>query len=152
VPTYANSDAAELAAKDQIVPSFGLRRQHLVEFRSSDGDVVHAPALFGKELCINALVEWLDQLPLYPADHRGLETPRALDRLAVFAQILCVAGVEFVDIPWADAVVVDVPSQRRVKVAHHDADLHRLGENRPGIGSSGNVRDLAWDSLSAGEL
>jgi hypothetical protein len=32
-------DAAELAGEDQIVSSFGLRRQRLVEFRSSDSDV-----------------------------------------------------------------------------------------------------------------
>jgi hypothetical protein len=49
-------DAAELAAKDQFVPSFGLCRQRLVEVRSSDGDVVQAPALH--VLALPTLIEY----------------------------------------------------------------------------------------------
>jgi hypothetical protein len=38
--------------------------------------------------------------------------------------------VKFVDLPRTDPVLVDVFSHRRVQVAHHDPDLHGLGEDR----------------------
>jgi hypothetical protein len=38
-------DVADLATEGQIFPSFGLRRQRLVEFRSNNGDVGNALTL-----------------------------------------------------------------------------------------------------------
>jgi hypothetical protein len=88
---------------------------------------MHAFALLGKETRINALVvKRLDQLPLYPAHQRDRDANRGLSRQAVFAPILDVAGLELVDLPGADPIVLDVPSYRRVEVAHDDTDLHRL--------------------------
>lgn len=67
-----------VCVRDQIVPSLDLRRQRLVEFRSSDRDVVHALAFLGNELRINALVvERLDQLPLNPATIRSRDAKSA---------------------------------------------------------------------------
>jgi hypothetical protein len=61
-------------------------------------------------------VEQLDELPLYPANHRGRDARRGLDRRAIFVPIFDVPGLELVDLPRADPVVVDVPSHRRVDV------------------------------------
>src|SRR5215217_8515461 len=130
-------DAAEGAAEHQVVSPLGLLRHRVVEVRRGDGDVVDAFALLGEEARPDALlVERLDQLPHYPADHGGGEAgdgaaPRASDRLAVLVQVFRILGVELVDLPRADPVVVDVPAQRGVEVAHDDPDLHRLGEDGP---------------------
>lgn len=123
-------DAFEVAAEDHINPSFGLHYEQLVEAPSRDGDVVHAPALLDKETRVDALlVERLDQFSLQLAHHSDCHAPGALDRLAVFAEIL---PVKFVDLPRTDPVLVDIFPHRRVKVAHHNSDLHRLGEDRVG--------------------
>jgi len=45
----AGEVAAQLAAKDQVIPSFGLRRQRLIECRRGAGDVMNALSLLGKE-------------------------------------------------------------------------------------------------------
>jgi len=64
------------------------------------------------------------------ARHGGCEAPRALDGLAVLAEILCVLWVELSDLSRPDPAIVDVPSNRCVEVAHHDSDLHLLSKNR----------------------
>jgi hypothetical protein len=74
------------------------------------------------------------RLPHRPADRGDGEAgdgaaPRASGRLAVLVQVLRILGVEFVDLPRADPLVVDVPPHRRVEVAHDEPDLHRLDED-----------------------
>ena len=69
-------------------------RRRIVETRSSDAEVVDALTLLGEEARVDALVvERLDQLPLHLADHGDREAPRAVDRLAVLAQVLHVPGL-----------------------------------------------------------
>jgi hypothetical protein len=93
--------------------------------------MVDTLALLGEDTRVDALlVERLDQLPLHLADRGDREAPGALDRLTVLAGILRVAGVELVDLPRADPVVVDVPPHRRLEIAHDDPELQRLGEDR----------------------
>src|SRR6266536_2910246 len=65
---------AEGAAQDELVPLLRLRRDGLVKARWSDGDVMDNLALLREEAGVHALVvEWLDLLPLRPADHGGSE-------------------------------------------------------------------------------
>jgi hypothetical protein len=65
--------------------------------------MVHTFAFLGQELRKDALVaEQLDQLPLYPANHRGRDARSGLARLAMFAPRFDVAGLELVNLPRAD--------------------------------------------------
>ena len=125
-------DAFEFAAEGNINSSFRLLCQQLVEVLGFDGDVVHATVFLGKETRDHALIpERLDQLPLQPPDHSDCHAAGALNRPAVFAQILRVARIKLVDLSGTDSILVDVFLYRRVQVAHDDSDPHRLGENRP---------------------
>src|SRR6266568_8407348 len=99
------------------MPFLRLVRHRLVEIRRSNRDVVDTLSLLGEEARVVALVvERLDQLPLHPADHRGREPPGAFDWPSVLVQILRVPGVELVDVPRPDPVVVDVSPHRRFEV------------------------------------
>jgi hypothetical protein len=53
------------------------------------------------------------------------------DRLTVLTQVAEVAWVELMILPRADPVVIDLSSNRRVEVAHHDTDLPRLSKSWP---------------------
>ena len=111
------------------MPFLRLVRQSLVEVRRSNRDVVDTLSLLGEEARVVALVvERLDQLSLRLADHGGRKPPGAFDRPSVLVQIFRVPGVELVDVPRPDPVVVDVPPHRRFEVAHDDSDLERLVE------------------------
>ena len=57
--------------------------------------MMHALALLGKEPRKDALiVERLDQLPLYAADHRGSDARRGLNRLAMLKPLFDVFPLE----------------------------------------------------------
>src|SRR6266566_10122625 len=113
------------------MPFLRLIRQRLVEVCRSNRDVVDTLSLLGEEARVVALVvERLDQLPLHPADHGGREPPGAFDRPSLLVQILRAPGVELVDVPRPDPVIVDVSPHRRFDVAHDDPDLERLVERR----------------------
>jgi len=54
---------------------------------------------------------------------------RGLNGLAMFKPLFDVFTLELMDLPRPDPVVINVSSHRRIEVAHHDPDLHRLGKN-----------------------
>ena len=68
--------------------------------------------------------------PTAPGRPWRRQGPGALDRLTVLAEILRFAGVELVNLPRADPVVVDVPPHRRREITHDDPELQYLVEDR----------------------
>jgi hypothetical protein len=52
------------------------------------------------------------------------------ERARAFAQVFRVPGVELVNVPRADPVVLDVHPEGVIEVAHDDPNLHCLGEER----------------------
>jgi hypothetical protein len=120
---------AEDAAENGLVSFVRDVRQRLVEVRRADCDVVNAAALLGEEARVIALlVERLDQLPLHGAHQRCREPPGAVDRPSVLVQSFRLPCVELDHLPRPDPVVIEIPLHRRFEIAHHDSDLHRLGE------------------------
>jgi hypothetical protein len=59
-------------------------------------------------------------------DHRHRETQGAFHRSAALVQVFRISWRELVDLPPTDPVVVDLPPQRCIKVAHDDPNLHCL--------------------------
>jgi hypothetical protein len=63
------------------------------------------------------------------ADHRGSDARRGLNRLAKLKPLFDVFTFELMNLPRTDPVVINISLHRRIEVAHHDPDLHRLGKN-----------------------
>jgi hypothetical protein len=124
-------DAVVVAALEHAVPLVPREVHRVLVASDADADVMQALAVRGQVLGVHvAVVERLDQLPLHRADGGDRDPHRVVGGLVVLDHPLDVARVELVDVPRADAVVVDVRAQRGVEVADDDCDLPGVREQR----------------------
>jgi hypothetical protein len=96
-------------------------RQHLVEVRGTNRNVMDAAAPLGEEARVVALVvERLDQLPLDRADHRRREPPGAVDRPSVLVQRFRFARrnstISHGPIPWSSTYLCTAVSRSRTTI------------------------------------
>jgi hypothetical protein len=122
---------AEPAAEIQLSPSSGLSRHSLVEVPYADSNMVDTLTFLIEEAREDALlIERFDKLSHHLANHGGCTAPGAFGRLAVLVKIFCLTGVELVDFPRSDTVIVFVPPYGRLQIAHDDPELQRFVEDR----------------------